>query len=76
MLCVGFEPTIPAYERAKTVHGLDRSATVTGTTNSTVIKFVTQAFMGFLHLLTFFYTSDPQIHVVIKFLLYKMFKKS
>jgi hypothetical protein len=28
--CVGFELTIPASERAKTVHVLDRSATVTG----------------------------------------------
>jgi hypothetical protein len=28
---VGFEPTIPASERAKTVHALDRSPTVTGT---------------------------------------------
>jgi hypothetical protein len=27
---VGLEPTIPASERAKTVHALDRSATVTG----------------------------------------------
>jgi hypothetical protein len=27
---VGFEPTIPASERAKTVHALNRSATVTG----------------------------------------------
>jgi hypothetical protein len=27
---VGFELTIPASERAKTVHALDRSATVTG----------------------------------------------
>jgi hypothetical protein len=27
---VGFEPTIPGSERAKTVHALDRSATVTG----------------------------------------------
>jgi hypothetical protein len=27
---VGFEPTIPASERAKTVHALERSATVTG----------------------------------------------
>jgi hypothetical protein len=27
---VGFEPMIPASERAKTVHALDRSATVTG----------------------------------------------
>jgi hypothetical protein len=27
---VGFEPTIPAFERAKTVHVLDRAATVFG----------------------------------------------
>jgi hypothetical protein len=27
---VRFEPTIPASERAKTVHALNRSATVTG----------------------------------------------
>jgi hypothetical protein len=27
---VGFEPTIPASERAKAVHGLDRAATMTG----------------------------------------------
>jgi hypothetical protein len=30
MLCVGFKPTIPAPERAKTVHSLGCSATVTG----------------------------------------------
>jgi hypothetical protein len=30
MPCVGFKPTIPALERAKTVHALDHSATVTG----------------------------------------------
>jgi hypothetical protein len=30
MPCVGFESTIPASERAKKVHALDRSATVTG----------------------------------------------
>jgi hypothetical protein len=30
MPLVEFEPTIPASERAKTVHALDRSATVTG----------------------------------------------
>jgi hypothetical protein len=32
MPCVGFEPTIPASERAKTVHALHCSATVTGLT--------------------------------------------
>jgi hypothetical protein len=30
---VGFERTIPASEQAKTVHALDRSATVTGKAN-------------------------------------------
>jgi hypothetical protein len=30
MPCVRFETTIPASERPKTVHALDRSATVTG----------------------------------------------
>jgi hypothetical protein len=30
MTFVGFEHTVPASERAKTVHALDRSATVTG----------------------------------------------
>jgi hypothetical protein len=30
MLCVGFEPMVPASEGAKTVHALDCSATVTG----------------------------------------------
>jgi hypothetical protein len=33
MPLVGFEPTIADYERAKTVHVLDRSATVTGRTS-------------------------------------------
>jgi hypothetical protein len=30
MFCVGFEPTIPASERTKTVNDLGYSATVTG----------------------------------------------
>jgi hypothetical protein len=34
MPSVGFEPTIPASERAKTVHALDRAATVIGTRSS------------------------------------------
>jgi hypothetical protein len=28
---LGFEPTIPVFERAKKVHALDRAATVIGT---------------------------------------------
>jgi hypothetical protein len=27
---VGFEPTIPAFQRAKTIHALDRAASVIG----------------------------------------------
>jgi hypothetical protein len=27
---MGFEPTIPVFERAKTVHAVDRAATVIG----------------------------------------------
>jgi hypothetical protein len=30
MPLAGFEPTIPAFKRAKTFHALDRAATVTG----------------------------------------------
>jgi hypothetical protein len=30
---VGFEPMTPAFERAKTVHALDRAATVFGLIN-------------------------------------------
>jgi hypothetical protein len=32
MPLAGFEPTIPVFERAKTVHALDSEATVIGTT--------------------------------------------
>jgi hypothetical protein len=38
MPCVGFEPTIPASELAKTVHALDRAATVTGPDMVRVVK--------------------------------------
>jgi hypothetical protein len=39
MPCVGFEPTIPASERAKIVHPLDRTATVTGQVLIITIKY-------------------------------------
>jgi hypothetical protein len=32
MSCVGYELTVSAFERTKTVHALDRAATVIGTT--------------------------------------------
>jgi hypothetical protein len=34
MLRVGFEAKIPVFERARTVHALDRAATMTGMTGS------------------------------------------
>jgi hypothetical protein len=37
---VGFEPTIPASERAKTVHVLDRSATVTGNLRNQEVNII------------------------------------
>jgi hypothetical protein len=41
MPCVGLELAIPASERAKTVHALDRSATVTGSHGFTKTKSIT-----------------------------------
>jgi hypothetical protein len=38
---VGLEPTITASERAKTVHVLDRSATVTGSLRYIELKLAT-----------------------------------
>jgi hypothetical protein len=35
---MGFEPTIPAFERAKTVHALDGAATVIGKHKPIIIK--------------------------------------
>jgi hypothetical protein len=42
MPLVGFELTIPASERAKTVHALDRSATVTGTVFCSPLEFTSR----------------------------------
>jgi hypothetical protein len=33
MRLMGFEPTVPVFERAKTVHALDRAVTVIATRN-------------------------------------------
>jgi hypothetical protein len=43
---VGFESTIPASERAKTVHALDRSATVTGSCLYCCFVFGRRRFQG------------------------------
>jgi hypothetical protein len=37
---VGFEPIVPASKRAKTVHALDRSATVTGSDKYNTLKLL------------------------------------
>jgi hypothetical protein len=37
---VGFESTIPAFERAKTIHALDRAATVIGNEDLRLYKIV------------------------------------
>jgi hypothetical protein len=42
---MGFEPTIPASERAKTGHALDRSATVTGVVKINNAKFKTDFYL-------------------------------
>jgi hypothetical protein len=38
---VGFEPTIPVFERAKIVHALNGAATVIGTTTIQNLKITT-----------------------------------
>jgi hypothetical protein len=42
---VWFEPAIPAFERAKTVHALDRGATVTGAGSDNAAKLGIKVFM-------------------------------
>jgi hypothetical protein len=39
---VGFEPTTPAFERAKTFHSLDRAATVIGLDKLGGLKIITK----------------------------------
>jgi hypothetical protein len=41
MPCVGFETTMPMFERAKAVHALDRAATVIGGLPPTDLAFKT-----------------------------------
>jgi hypothetical protein len=40
---LGFEPTIPGFERAKTVHALDRVATVIGKVQFSNVYFMLRA---------------------------------
>jgi hypothetical protein len=48
MLLVGFEPTIPAFEQAKTVHAIDRAATVISVSGKAgkLLQFNTNQFIN------------------------------
>jgi hypothetical protein len=43
---VGFEPTIPVFERVKTVHALDRAAIVIVTVKYIIVKLLTHSSSG------------------------------
>jgi hypothetical protein len=60
MYWVGFEPMIPVFERAKTVHALDCAATVTGEHRSYYILFLT----------SFYFRSLPDIVITSLHVLY------
>jgi hypothetical protein len=45
---VGFEPTIPAFERVKTVYALDPAATVIGDSTVTGLKYVRGCVIPFI----------------------------
>jgi hypothetical protein len=46
---VGFEPTIPESERTKSVHALDRAATVTGEDNIKIDKKLICDIIDWIH---------------------------
>jgi hypothetical protein len=48
---VGFEPTIPVFDQAKTFHALDLVATVIGTGNMVMVitnRFINSGYSGFM----------------------------
>jgi hypothetical protein len=56
MSLAGFEPTIPAFERVKTVHAFDRATTVISRTDSNNIKYLGVQYE--LHLLIYFHIGQ------------------
>jgi hypothetical protein len=56
---VGFEPTIQAFEPAKTVHALDRAATVIGKENN--ISPIFLQLLGLLNRLIRLFKPAPMI---------------
>jgi hypothetical protein len=71
---VGFELTIPAFERAKTVHALDRAATVIGSAkhNSSIMK---QTFIEPCLRVTYTFHSSIEyenwVHIFMFFYIFK-----
>jgi hypothetical protein len=55
---VGFEPIIPAFERAKTVHALDQAATVIGTS----VKYLNINFLTIMCVYNQFFCSFLRTH--------------
>jgi hypothetical protein len=59
---VGFEPTIPVFERAKTVQALDRAVTVIGIICTKRIKLMHNAKLKSVHMFHLqSYSTDIQI---------------
>jgi hypothetical protein len=55
MLWAGFEPSIPASERAKTVHALGSATTVTGVSNIKISNYVTMHWKMLLKAVVYFF---------------------
>jgi hypothetical protein len=65
MPCVGFEATITASELAKTVHALDRSATVTGIEYLQVVTTNNYKTLSHLHNLQSLHTNFLNVTALV-----------
>jgi hypothetical protein len=61
---VGFEHTIPVFKRAKTIHALDRAATVNGRNNDTDYNDRTSQIILLLRVLTFIHKNNSKNNVI------------
>jgi hypothetical protein len=63
---LGFEPTIPSFERVKTVHAVDRAATVIRRIQFCVHKFLFSNWKngGFLYLRAYYVISCYSLEVI------------
>jgi hypothetical protein len=66
---VGFEPTIPAFERAKAIHGLDRAATVIGKVNyygsENTLQYITNVKFYYVFMALNFHKADSFLKICI-----------